>query len=195
MAKINPQKIAGKWRAGIALDVHTTESKYLGVDESGHDRFENKRSELGELLYKLKYQGDATAAPEIIRTASDFLTPHREKFDLIVPVPPSRPRATQPVTALADGIGTSTGIPVVQCVTRTRPAEQLKDIVDPAKRAEALIGLHAVDVAQTEGKKVLLVDDLYRSGATLNAITDLLLTEGKAASVSVLTITRTRSNQ
>jgi predicted amidophosphoribosyltransferase len=52
-----------------------------------------------------------------------------------------------------------------------------------------------VDVAHTEGKKVLLVDDLYRSGATLNAITDLLLTEGKAASVSVLTITRTRSNQ
>ena len=195
MAKIDPQKIAGKWRAGIALDVHTTGSQYLGVDEFGHSRFENKRSELGELLYRRKYAADTTAAAEIISTASDYLRPHRDKFDLIVPVPPSRHRAVQPVTTLANGIGASTGIPVVLCVTRTRPAGQLKNIADPAKRNEALVGLHAVDLAQTAGKKILLLDDLYRSGATLNAITDLLLTEGKAASVSVLTITRTRSKQ
>ena len=48
---------------------------------------------------------------------------------------------------------------------------------------------------RTTGKNVLLFDDLFRSGATLNAITGLLLRQGQAASVRVLTITRTRSNQ
>ena len=40
-----------------------------------------------------------------------------------------------------------------------------------------------------------LFDDLFRSGATMNAITDVLLRKGKAASVRAFTITRTRSNQ
>jgi predicted amidophosphoribosyltransferase len=75
------------------------------------------------------------------------------------------------------------------------PSNQLKDVVDPAKRKELLTGVYAVDATKTTGKNVLLFDDLFRSGATMNAITDLLLNEGKVASVRVLTITRTRSNQ
>ena len=47
----------------------------------------------------------------------------------------------------------------------------------------------------TTGKNVLLFDDLFRSGATMNAITDVLLNQGQVTSVSVLTITKTRSNQ
>lgn len=46
----------------------------------------------------------------------------------------------------------------------------------------------------TARKRVLLFDDLYRSGSTLNAITDVLLQAGQATSVSVLTLTRTRSH-
>ena len=43
--------------------------------------------------------------------------------------------------------------------------------------------------------KILLVDDLYRSGTTLRVATDLLKTTGKAEKVSVLTMTKTRSNR
>ena len=45
------------------------------------------------------------------------------------------------------------------------------------------------------GKKILLIDDLYRSGATLTIATDILLNIGKAKSVSVLALTKTRSNR
>ena len=38
-------------------------------------------------------------------------------------------------------------------------------------------------------------DDLYRSGATMNAIADLVKKEGRATAVRVLTITKTRSIQ
>jgi predicted amidophosphoribosyltransferase len=195
LAKINPQKIIGRWQSGIALDLHTLSSTYLGVNEFGHEVYDTTRSEIGELLYRLKYRGDMAAAQEIIDTAATYLAPHRGKIDVIVPVPPSGARAVQPVITLATGISAKLGIPVADCITTTQPAMALKGVLDPDKRKELLDGLHAVDVAQTRGKQILLFDDLFRSGATMNAITDLLTTAGKAVAVRALTITRTRSNQ
>ena len=195
MAKINPQKIIGRWQSGIALDLHTLSSTYLGVNEFGHEVYDTTRSEIGELLYRLKYRGDMAAAREIIDTAATYLAPHRGKIDVIAPVPPSGARAVQPVITLARGISAKLDIPVADCITTTQPAMALKGVLDPDKRKELLDGLHAVDVAQTRGKQILLFDDLFRSGATMNAITDLLTTTGKAAAVRALTITRTRSNQ
>lgn len=195
MAAINPQRIYGSWLSGIALDVHTLSSVYLGVNEAGHDVFESTRSELGELLYRLKYRGEKRAAQEIIDTASAFLKRHRSKFNILVPVPPSGARAVQPVITVAQGLGKEIGLPVVECVSLTRSATQLKGVMDRDKRVELLENLHSVDASQTTGKSILLFDDLFRSGATMNAITDLLMQEGKATSVRVLTLTRTRSNQ
>jgi predicted amidophosphoribosyltransferase len=195
MAEIHPREITGRWVRGIALDVHTVSSSYAGVNEFGRDVFDTVRSELGELLVRLKYRGDQTAATEIIATAVQYLRPNLGKFDRIIPVPPSAERAVQPVLLLANGIGEALGVPVIDCITTTRPATQLKNITDPNQRREALDGLYDVDPAHTEGGNILLFDDLFRSGATMNAITDVLLGKGKAASVRAFTITRTRSNQ
>ncbi len=59
----------------------------------------------------------------------------------------------------------------------------------------ALEGLHAVDADRIRGRRVLLFDDLFRSGATMNAITGVLYDQGQAQDVHALTLTRTRSNQ
>ena len=75
MAKINPQTIAGQWKAGIALDVHTLSSTYLGVNEHGHEVYDTTRSEVGQLLYRLKYRSDMVAANEIVTTAAEYLKP------------------------------------------------------------------------------------------------------------------------
>lgn len=195
MAAINPQKIAGNWRAGVALDLHTLSSTHTGTNEFGRPTFDTQRSELGELLNRLKYHADQKVVPEIVATAVGFLKSHRHKFDLIVPVPPSAIRTVQPVILLAQGIGAQLGLPVKSCVTTTRDTKQLKEVTDPAQRKALLDGLHAVDASKTRGKNILLFDDLFRSGATMNAITDLLKQTGGAASVRVFTITRTRSNR
>lgn len=194
MIAINPQPIQGKWQGGIALDFHTTSSVLIGVDDYGHKQFDTQRPEIAELLYRLKYKGDRSAAQGIITAAATFLKPHRPKFDLIIPVPPSRPRALQSVILLARGIGAVVGLPVIACVGTTRVPVPLKGVEDPARRAQLLLGLYAIDARHTTGKRVLLFDDLYRSGSTLNAITDVLLHAGQVASVSALTITRTRSH-
>ena len=110
-------------------------------------------------------------------------------------MPASTQRAIQPVQILAVGLGSILKLPVVSCVTTTRSTSQLKDITDPEKRKDALNGLHTVEAHHTRGKNVLLFDDLFRSGSTMNAITDVLLRHGGANNVYALTITRTRSNR
>jgi predicted amidophosphoribosyltransferase len=72
---------------------------------------------------------------------------------------------------------------------------ELKDVFDydkRDKRMEALKDAFTVQPAQTSGKNLLLFDDLYRSGATVSAITELLKSQGKAKAVYLLTLTETR---
>ena len=157
-------------------------------------QFDTVRPAIAELLYRLKYRNDQSAAADIIDTSVSFLAPAQLRFDLLVPVPPSTPRAVQPVIVLATGIGAALNIPVVNCVCMTRPTHQLKSVTDPDERRAYLDGLYAVLVDHTRGKNILLFDDLFRSGATMNAITQVLLGAGEAASVRALTVTKTRSN-
>jgi competence protein ComFC len=189
------RKILGKWREGFCLDLHTLSSVFVGYDEFGHPRFDTQRSEVGELLYRLKNKGDKTAAPEIVEAVGTLMKAWNPSVDILVPVPPSTQRTVQPVLVLAEAISQQLGIPLAACVKRTRDVPQLKNVFDLDERSKLLEGLHTVDKLATQGKRVLLFDDLYRSGATMNAITTELYDTGETADVFALTITRTRSNQ
>ena len=72
---------------------------------------------------------------------------------------------------------------------------KLKDVYQYDERFRLLSGLHKVDRAIVRGRRVLLFDDLFRSGATMNAITAALYDQGGASDVYALTITRTRSHR
>lgn len=194
LVKINPIKIEGRWQSGVALDLHTTSSTPIGPNEFGHMQFDTVRPEIAELLFRLKNRADKDAAGPIIETTANFLAQYRDKFDCIVPVPPSHQRALQPVIVLAQGIGAALGVPVLFCITTTRSTSQLKNVTDPEERKKQVEGLYQVATAQTQGRSILLFDDLFRSGTTMNAITDELLGPGQAAAVRALTITKTRSN-
>ena len=192
MAKFVRRKILGKWREGFALDIHTLSSIYIGNDEYGHPRFDTQRSEIGELLYKLKNRAEQNAVPEIVDAVEVLMKEWNPIVDILVPVPPSTWRSVQPVLLLAEGISKRLEIPLAECVKRTRNVPQLKNISDPDERARLLENLHTVDKSAIHGKTVLLFDDLYGSGATMNAITTELYESGEAADVFALTITRKR---
>lgn len=188
--------LEGNWTSGKAYDLHTVSSTHLGTDEFGHDRFDNTRSKMGELVYQLKYKGDASKVQEIVTLLDDIKG--IETFDFIVPIPPTKKnRPIDPVTLIAEALGARRKVAVATGALTNGGTEELKGITDPIARKELLdeaLKLHAPG-QKFEGKKVLLVDDLYRSGATLRVATDLLYKEGKATQVSVLTMTRTRSNR
>jgi predicted amidophosphoribosyltransferase len=158
-------------------------------------QFDTTRSELGELLYKLKSKADETAASEIAEAAARFVKEWKPGVEIIVPVPPSSSRTVQPVVVLGNALSQLLNIPLVDCLRKTRDAPQLKNVYDLDERLRLLEGLRTVDVSDTGGKKILPFDDLYRSGATMNSITTLLYEQGEASDVFALTITRTRSNR
>lgn len=188
-------QIDGPWDKGVAYDVHTLSSTYLGADEQGHDHFENVRSEMGELVYQLKYRRDGKVLPDIVEKLEKIKGV--ENFDAIIPIPPtSKGRAFQPVTEIANALGRKRGVLVVTDVlTKKAGGPELKNVDDPDERAKLLEESLVIDnAAKITGKKVLLVDDLYRSGATLAAATKQLKAAG-AAYVGVLTMTKTRSKR
>lgn len=195
MAKFERRKILGKWREGFALDLHTLSSIYIGDDEFGHPRFDTRRSEIGELLYKLKNKSDKNTVPEIVDAVEMLIKGWNPTVDILVPVLPSTRRAVQPVLLLAGEVCQRLDIPLADCITRTRNIPQLKNTFDLDERAKLLEGLHTLDKSITSGKSVLLFDDLYRSGATMNAITTELYEAGEVIDVFALTITRTRRHQ
>jgi len=89
-------EIAGNWNAGQAFDVHTLSSTYLGPNEFGHAKYENVRSDMGELVYQLKYRSDKSKLDEIVKLL-DKIT-GIEQFDFLMPIPPTdKARAFQPV--------------------------------------------------------------------------------------------------
>jgi competence protein ComFC len=193
---VNPTKIEGKWRFGWTLDVHTISSIPLGPDASGREQFDTTRSLLGELLYQLKYRAQGQEATKIAAAMADFLKskPNTMSYvEVIVPVPPSTQRSSQPVAEIAKELGKLVGKPVFSdAVRKTRETPGLKGIQDAEERRELLDGAFVADDIRIKGKGVLLIDDLYRSGSTANAVT-LALEEAGASRVYFLAVTRTRS--
>ena len=194
MVEITPKGIQGRWNEGFALDLHTLESKYLGDDEFGHPQFENVYSEIGKLLHLLKSKKDKSVIDPIVATAVEFVHGRDWKPEIVVTVPPSRIRLFQPLKALGKGLAEQLGVVFCEgCIEKTRDTPQLKNVYEYEKRRELLDGAFRADAAKVEGKRVLLLDDLYRSGATMNAVTTALKQSGKAADVFVLAITKTRT--
>ena len=197
MAKVSPIRILGRWRAGFALDLHTHSSEFIGHNEYGHPMFSTVRSPVGELLYQLKNNDDLTAVDELVDAAETFVRRWDPDVEVIVPVPPSNAnRGAQPVFLVGELLSSRLGLEwASNSVVKIKSTRQLKNVFDLDKRKELLDGTFAVKPDDLEGKRVLLFDDLYRSGATMNAVADVLQDESYVGAIYALTLTCTRSNR
>ncbi|WP_072387106.1 ComF family protein [Hyphomicrobium sp. CS1BSMeth3] len=187
--------LKGNWKKGWAFDEHTVSSALVGVDGAGRNRFETTRTEMGELVYQLKYGGKESAVRKIVKLLDSFR--NIEKFDFLVPIPQTKRRAIKPVLLIAEALGKRRGVAVASGRLTNRGSKELKEVSDPVARFELLEEALELDTSGNvfAGKKVLLLDDLYRSGATLQVATSLLYNQGKASEVCVLAMTKTRSTR
>ena len=146
--------LEGNWKSGRAYDLHTTSSTHLGTHEHGHDRFENTRSEMGELLYQLKYKNDQTKVSEIVKLLDNIKG--IETFDLIVPIPPTnKNRPIKPVELIAVALAKKRGVAVAIDALTNSGNEELKGITDPVARTELLVEAIKLDERKDrfKGKK------------------------------------------
>lgn len=180
LARPHPRPLPGPWQEGWSLGFH-----------SGFGGSDWKRSQVGDLAYRLKYEGDAEAVQPLVDVAAALCREHPAlaNVDAIVPIPPSVQRAADPVSLFSAGLAARLGKPVLAALVKTRQTQPQKELTTLAQKRANVAGAFAVQ-GNVRGKRVLLVDDLYDSGATLEEATRVLRQAG-AASVGVLTLTRT----
>lgn len=186
-------ELSGNWTGGFACDIHTLASRRIGTDKHGNAIYDNTRSAMGQLVYDLKYASDFSTVPKIVQLLRQNIT--IEGFDYIIPAPASKNRPRQPVDAIAQALGARIDVPVLSGFLDKADRAELKAMIDPREREDVLQrNIHIARTDDISGKNLLLIDDLYRSGATLRACCHVLK-QRKAGEIWVLTLTRTRRSQ
>ncbi|MUK93768.1 hypothetical protein GNP80_15155 [Aliivibrio fischeri] len=181
--------IKGNWRAGWALDLHTTNS--VRLDDGS---FQNTYSDIGKALNRLKYHGEEKNIDILAKELVAFLntrvvTPY---IKVIVPAPASKERDLQPVYAVAQAVAETLNIKYDQdYIQKVKDTAELKSIEDVDERKKVLAGAFKVD-QRYASDKILIIDDLFRSGSTLKELTDTMYNQGNIDNVYVVTLTKTR---
>jgi predicted amidophosphoribosyltransferase len=108
----------------------------------------------------------------------------------LIPVSPSQQRDFDPVGAVAQALGKRLVVPVLHgAVVKTRDTAPQKEMQTLAQKEANMAGAFAAN-GDVRGKRLLVLDDLFDSGATLKEVSRVLLRAG-VAQLFVLTLTRT----
>lgn len=126
------------------------------------------------LIFSLKYNGKKYIAREIAKMMRDRLRETRIDFDVIVPVPmyaeKERARGFNHAALIGQYLGKEMGKPMVpDALRRTRPTRPMRGL-SPEERKKNIAGSMAPGpdraAALIRGKRVLLLDDFFTTGAT-----------------------------
>ena len=181
LSRPHPRPLKGHWLAGWALDFH---SRFEGD--------EPVRGLVGDLVFRYKYGGEHGLAGPLADRWAALLAEHPElpRPHTIIPIPPSSAREFDPVTHLAQALAERLGIPacleILVKIRQTRPQKELRFLAAKQSNVAGAFSLRG----SVRGRHLLLVDDLYDSGATLCEAARTLQ-RGRPAGIVVLTLTKT----
>lgn len=190
--KVSLKEIAGPWDAGWVLDKHMLSSSFVGYNEYGHPQFDNKRTEVGEATFQLKYRSGWSQARPLAQAIADNICPKLEEIGFIVPMPASKARARQPVTEVAKELADLLAKPMFDGLLLKAPnGKSLKDLTTKAEKEEAIGDSFSVtDQITNDGRwNVLVVDDLYDTGASMEAACKVLRAYPKVKKIYAAALT------
>jgi ComF family protein len=135
-----------------------------------------------DVALRLKYGGRTGLATMAAGMMARLLPPEAE---LLVPVPLDRwriwGRGYNQAALIADALGRLCGVPVARgALTRTRPSGGMRGL-NPRQRRTAVKGAFALaEPEAVRGRRVVIVDDVQATGATIDACARVLLKGGAA---------------
>lgn len=183
-APLRPNGLCALCRSGIAM--------YQAVYSYGF-----YEGALRKLVHLFKYQRISTLAEPLGQLLVAAL-PRGERFDLIVPLPlhwwRRYRRGFNQAALLAKPVSRATGWPVEQLLRRVKNTGAQAGLTRSARRRNVAGAFRVTDAERLRGKRVLLIDDVFTTGATAAAATAALRRAG-AARVAVLTLARVDRRQ
>jgi ComF family protein len=147
---------------------------------------------LRDIIHALKYRGFRTLAPGLASRMREAAVDLLAAADAVVAVPLHRRRRRVRGFNQAEDIARHLGCPVVDPLRRVRATAAQADL--PASRRHANVR-HAFAIRRghdVRGLRLVLIDDVCTTGATLDACARVLLQAG-AVDVSALTAARVPS--
>jgi ComF family protein len=146
------------------------------------------------LVHAFKFGGQSSLGPSLAGPLIAAYETQGLDAEVIVPVPLTglggRLRGYNQAALLARELSEAVGIPCVQALARRRSVRQQARSSSAEERRLNVVGAFAVRLPEAvAGKRVLLIDDVATTGATLDACARALLQAG-ASSISGLTLAR-----
>lgn len=147
-------------------------------------------------IHRMKYRQDLTLGFELARLMTDFIDDLKWPIDIVVPVPLSKKRRSERGYNQAGLIAYPLALKygwkyVPDGLTRVREtgSQVGLNVVDRQKNVQ---GAFKANPDRVVKKKVLLIDDVATTGATLSSCTEALTNAG-ALEIFALTIARART--
>lgn len=142
-------------------------------------------------ILKFKDDGAKYLAKPFAKFMFNRLQENNITFDIIVPVPSHKDtikkRGYNPAKLLADEIATLSRRPVVEALVKNVKTKNQKSLNFKERHENLIDSMTLVNIDLVKGKKILLVDDVLTTGATLNYCSELM---HKANEIYVSTIAR-----
>ncbi len=162
----------------LCKDCRGKNTKYI----RGRSLYEYKTSFEG--IFKMKYKGRAEFGDYYGQQMAVYLKGFIDevKPDAIIPVPLHKTRENKrgynQAFCIAKALGRANGIPVYKnYVKRIKPTLPLK-MMTPAERQNNLKKAFIIDQNVVKLKTIIVVDDIYTTGSTIDGISSTLLKNG-----------------
>ncbi|MGL5439971.1 MAG: ComF family protein [Filifactoraceae bacterium] len=151
------------------------------------------------IIHIFKYgQGTFMARP-LGNMLIDFLRDNNVAFDIITFVPLGknryRKRGYNQAELLALEIGGYFKIPVVSLFSRSKDTKFLSRLSGVQRRLEisgSFIVNSEIDLTFIEGRKILIVDDVFTTGATVNELSKILKKSVDVGEINIVTFANAR---
>jgi predicted amidophosphoribosyltransferase len=187
-------KIIGNWTQGFAYDRHIIKSICIGKNQYGHPLFETHYTQMGKFIYQLKSKQDINSVLNIVELLIKDI--QFQKFindiDIILPAPHSnKVRPIQPVIEVVKEISRLFKKEMRLDIVSSKNTQQVKNLDDKEKFSIVKESIVIKDDKIDKSKNILIFDDIFDSGATLQAITEGLIEKG-FTSIKIFTLTKTK---